>query len=140
MPQDKQYIPRSGIQLLQDDIVFSPVPAAEFRVESIQFDAIMKTLRLMISNLPSDERNQIISSWDRLRDRLENLARRREYIPKMNILQFPKIRQNELQPAVDSLAEPLDDLVIRGNICDEVAEDGNVEELCEGVDVVVYTR
>ena len=45
----------------------------------------------------------------------------------------------ELPQLMDSLIEPLDEAVIVGNLADEVVEEGSMDEVCPGVDVVVYT-
>ena len=80
------------------------------------------------------------TSWDQLRDRLERHARQWHLFPKMDIRRLPTQSPAELSPLMDSLMEPLDEAVIVGNVADEVVEEGSLEEICEGVDVVVYTR
>ena len=40
LPQDSDFVPRAGLRLLKDGHTNSPVGAAEFRVEKIEFDKI----------------------------------------------------------------------------------------------------
>ena len=132
LPQSTLLVPRAGIDLLKDGVVFSPVGAADFRVNEIPFDMIFKTVRLMTAKLPICERNSILEKWDRLRDAMENMERRRKYLPKMDVTAFPVYVPHELPELDDTLAEPLDEAVIRGNVRDEAVEEGEVDEITLG--------
>ena len=57
----------------------------------------------------------------------------------MDLHSLPKIQADVLPEFRDFLSEPLDDQVIRGNVCDEMVEAGDFQELVVGEDVVVYT-
>ena len=94
----------------------------------------------MTARLPLSERMSVETSWDQLRARLERHQRQRHLFPQMDITKFPEQSPAELPPLMDSLIEPLDEAVIVGNLADEVLEEGSVEEIAAGVDVVVYTR
>ena len=118
--------------------MYNPVDVAEFRTSEVPFDAIIKTVKTMIQHFPLEERNRIISSWDRDRENLERTMRRRHHLGRMDIEAFPK-QEERVEPS-DTLMEPLDDMVLRGNICDEVVDDGDTDEVICGTDVVVYTR
>ena len=72
--------------------------------------------------------------FNSLRDHLENTERRREYLPKMDVTSLPAQGALELAPLGDHLLEPLDSQVIRGNVCDELWEEGRVDEIVVGID------
>ena len=116
-----------------------PVDIAEFRTHEINFDAIMKTVRGMISRSPPEERMSVLTEWDRLRDNMENIQRRISTIPKMDIRNFPKLLVDELPPLEDALLENLGEsenvISISGRLCDEVVEEGDLEEIIAGTDV-----
>ena len=59
-------VPRAGIRLIKDDIVFTPVHCAEFRIERLNFDEIMKGVNTYLKKIPMEERQTIISSWEKL--------------------------------------------------------------------------
>ena len=98
-------MPRAGIALIKDTIVYHPVEVAEFRIEEIPFDAILKTVKLMSDKLPVADRNAIISSWDNLREDLSRTSKRRHALGKMDIEGFPRQQIKEIPD--DTLMEPL---------------------------------
>ena len=120
---------------------FLPVGAAPFRPEGVPFDPIMRTVRTIVAKLSQEERQDILTSWDRTRERIERMPRRMSTIIKMDISSFPEqSAPAELAELSDCLLEPLDDIVIRGKLQDEAVNEGNVDEIEPGDDVVIYTR
>ena len=73
---------------------------------------------------------------------MERQDKRRLLFPKMDLNKLPKQTPVELPPLMDSLIAPLqsDNYVLKGNLADEIIEDGEVKDICEGVDVVVYGK
>ena len=140
LPQDTNMVPRAGIYLLKDDVEYLPIGAADFRTYDIPFDPILKSVEKMTSGLLLEKKKSVHRSWDRLRDRLENTARRQEYLPKMDITKLPKNTAYNIPPLADSLTETIDELVIRGNVLDEAVEEGSMEEIAPGDDVFVYAE
>ena len=112
--------------------MFTPVGSANFRTHEIPFDMILKTVRLMASKLPPSEGKALLEEWDKLRDQLENIERRQEFLPKLDIRNLPVQGVIELPALADHLLEPLESPVIRGNVCDEVYEEGRVDEIIVG--------
>ena len=90
LSQDSEMVPRAGIRLIKENTEIDPVGCAEYRIEKINFDEIMKGIHLFLRKQPLQERITVTESWDRLRDRLEGLPRRSESFPKMNLIQLPK--------------------------------------------------
>ena len=91
LPQDTQLVPRSGIRLTEDNIDFDDgVGAAEYRLEVVKFDEILRGIHLYVSKLPLQEKMVILTSWDRLRDNLESLPRRSAGFPRMRLLDLPQ--------------------------------------------------
>ena len=131
-------MPRSGIQLLKDEVVYDPVSVSEFRSSEIPFDIIIKVVNAMTRYFPIEEKNRIQACWDRDRENLERSIRRRRFAGRMDIQAFPK--QVEPEIPSDTLMEPLDDDVLRGNICDEMIEGGDVNEIEVGTDCIVFTH
>ena len=141
-PQDHVYFPPSGIRIVQDNIIFEPVTAAEFRTESIKFDEIWKGLELTLAQLCEDEQNRITISWDRLRKYLESLPDMRQTLKPMHIFDLPRqhtelvsfsipqhLSSEEFQPELSGDRYP--DSVLDGEFRADTAED---------MDVVVYTE
>ena len=46
LPQDSQLVPRAGIRLLKEGHDLEAVGASEFRIEKINFDKIMKGIKI----------------------------------------------------------------------------------------------
>ena len=63
LPQDSELVPRAGIRIIKDIVDFDPVGCAEYRIEKINFDEIMKGLHLFMSKLPPQEQMIISTSW-----------------------------------------------------------------------------
>ena len=74
MPQDKELVPRSGIRLLKENIEFEPVGCAEYRIERLNFDEIMKGVNTYLKKIPASERREILISWDKLRERKSRVS------------------------------------------------------------------
>ena len=132
-------MPRAGILLLKENVVFHPVEAAEFRTHEIPFDSIFKTVKIFTSKLPLEEKMKVQTSWDRLRDTMENFPRRSHILRKMNLLEFPKQSQNVVAAIPSYLEESRNNQEISGNLCDESVDEGNLDEISEQMDVCVYT-
>ena len=129
-----------GIYLLKDGVSFPPIGAADFRTRDIPFDMILKSLGIMIADLPFNEKNNILAQWHGLRDRLENTERRQKFLPTMDLEKYPKSTAYQIPPLPDSLAEHLEGPEIRGNVLDEAVVEGSLDDISVGDDVVVYTR
>ena len=139
LPQDTEYEPRAGIRLVKEGMEVLPIEAVEPRLEHIPFDRILRTVRIMVSDSPLSERYRIQESWDKLRDRLEALPKKQIFHRRMILTELPKQR-----PAVPSLNVPENLLEtpedrISGELFEESIEEGNLDEIVEGVDVCVYT-
>ena len=136
-PQDTILVPRTGIQLLKKDIVYDPVGVSEFRNAEIPFDIIIRVVNSMTRYHPLEERNRIQACWDQDRENLERTFRGRHLAGRMDIEAFPKQVEHELPS--DTVMEPLDD-ALKGNICDEVLDEGDIDEVRVGTDCVAYTH
>lgn len=68
LPQDHELVPRSGIRLIKDNVEFEPVGCAEYRIERLNFDEIMKGVNTYLKKVPETDRREILTSWDRLRE------------------------------------------------------------------------
>ena len=139
LPQDNEFVPRAGICLLKEETPFYPVDPAEFRTHEIPFDRIFKAVNILTSKLPLDEKMSIQSSWDRLRDSLEAVPRRRMMLRKMNLNDLPKQVKNDLPITPPFLTAADDGNTISGDLYDENIEDGSLEEIREDMDVCVYS-
>ena len=140
LPQDTQLVPKAGIRLVKPGIVFSPVGCAEFRVERINFDEIIRGLMIYLSKQPNHERIKVLKSWDALRERIESSPRRRDSYPKMKLLDLPK-QQYEILQVPDYLEDGDDsDKELEGDFYSEEIRDGDLDsEIAVGLDVCVYT-
>ena len=139
LPQDTQMVPRAGLRLVQDDVEFDAIGCADYRVENINFDEIMKGIYLFLSKKSSQERRAVLISWDRLRDHIESLPRRSSSFPKMKLNDLPKQRHEVLQ-IPEYLEEVEDGTELTGDLYPEEVEEGDFEsDIATGMDVCVYT-
>ena len=141
LPQDDVLLPRGGIRIVRKNIIYEAVGAANFRVENINFDEIWKGLNLTVVQLGKEEQKRVRLSWDRLRDSLESLPRRKKNLGKMEIFNLPKQSELMAPPVPDHLkpVEPVQELT--GDKYPEVIEEGEFsKEIAEDMDVVVYTN
>ena len=98
-PQDLEYGPASGIQLIKDGVKFSPVGPTEFRIEKLEMEKVFRSLDGYLSTLPLEERMRVSSSWHALRKTLESLPGQRDNLMKMDIRELPK-QSVEVMPAL----------------------------------------
>ena len=139
-PQDKEYVPRAGLRLVKEGVQFIPVGAADFRVESIPFDKINRTISVMTSMLPLGEKILIQNSYDRLRDKLEAAPKRKHLFEKLDLASLPKIDYSVRNGPPISICD--DGLVeeITGDLLEESISEGSLEEIREDIDVCVYSE
>ena len=141
-PHSTEYVPRAGLKLLKDEIMYEPVGCAEYTIERINFDETMKGVNAYLSKIPVGERREITTSWERLRYHIESLPRRKESFPKMKINEFPKQK-----PSIVEVPEHLQPQEatgpgkeITGELYSELVEEGDVDmELSTGMDIIIYT-
>ena len=140
LPQDVDLVPRAGIRLLVEGHPYGPVGVADFRIDKLNFDQVMKGIRIYTTNLPLSERMRIESSWDRLRETLDNLPRKSLNYGPMLIGNLPS--QRPVNVAVPpSLSKSTDTPPIRGELYPEEPVEGEIgEEACVDLDVCVYTK
>ena len=139
LPQDRDLVPRAGIRLLKDDTLFFPIDSAEFRTHEIPFDRIFKTVGILTSRLPLNEKMVIQGSWDRLRDSLESFPRKRMSLRKMNLMNLPKQAVNDPSPSISNSRDAQEGSTISGDLYDESIDEGSLEEIQEDMDVCVYS-
>ena len=140
LPQDSEMVPRAGIRLIKENTEIDPVGCAEYRIEKINFDEIMKGIHLFLRKQPLQERITVTESWDRLRDRLEGLPRRSESFPKMNLIQLPKQLQEVLQVPEYLLDKEDEGTELTGDLYQEEVAEGDLDsEIAAGMDLCVYT-
>ena len=141
LPQDTEWLPPTGMRIIKSDIKFEPVPCADFRIENLYLDKVVHDLQRYFSRMPTQIRVNVARSWFRLKESLENLPKKRKFLPPMKIVDLPKL-EPELTPTLpDEYAFVLDEMEevpqLVGHICEMGLFDNNVKV---GSDVVVYTR
>ena len=140
LPQDSEWGPPTGIQLLKLGVKFPPVPSAGFRVEDLNLGKAIMSLKPYISQMPENKKIFVSKSWEKLVDTLESLPRRQGNFEKMKIEEFPKQSESgvnkDLQPE-----RPKDLPALKGAVYPANLEEGSFyQEVCLGMDVAVYTR
>ena len=140
LPQHTELVPRAGIRLLKEDVVFEPVGPADFRIWKLKFDEINKGLHIFLAKLPLEKRMSIQTSWDGLRSTLEGLPRRSDNLEKMLLTDLPK--QIEVHPTVPEHLRVVEDThELAGDLYPEEIFDGHLEdEVHVGMDVCIYTE
>ena len=140
LPQDTQMVPRSGIKVIRDNIVFDAVGAAEYRVESIKFDEILRGLQVYLAKVPQKERILISSSWDKLRDSIECLPNRSKNFPKMKLDELPQQPAEVMQVPDYLLVDEDEGMELTGHKYPEQVDEGDLDSDLEvGMDVAIYT-
>jgi hypothetical protein len=141
--QDIEWSPEEGIKLLKDGFECSPVPASEFRLESLNLERVYSDLyNKFFPTLEKQERKKAEASWEKLRTVLENLPKKQKNLPTLRLSSLPK-QNPELQPLVPDHLEQF----MREDIPDLVGEHCNVEtsfgkfqmDIQPTMDVSVYT-
>ena len=140
LPQDHLLVPRAGIRLLKPGIAIEPIGAAEFRLENINFDKIMKGIDKLIEHKTLPVRMRVNSSWDNLRSSLERLPLRRSTFEKMDLSVLPTLPEDssssETSPLINN--EQIPELI--GEHCDEDVNEGYLDdEVKVNMDVCIYT-
>ena len=140
LPQDTILVPRPGIKLIHESIVFEPVGPSDFRVEGIKFDEIQRGLNLFLAKLPLERKMSIQTSWDELRAKLEGLPRRKATLEKMRLSDLPQQVSVDPPTIPDHLNAVEDHQELFGATYPEDIQEGHVDEdVSVGMDVVVYT-
>jgi hypothetical protein len=139
LPQDVQLVPRAGIRLMKEGHSFGPVGVADFRTEKLNFDLIMKGLKIYMSSMPLEGRMKIQTSWDNLRATLEGLPKRVDNLEPMTLTDLPK--QTHDIPTIPAHLVVGDDIPpLKGDFFPETVEEGHLEdEASVGMDVCIYT-
>ena len=118
-----------------------PIPVADFRIESLQLDKLMRSLQSYFNTFPLPARMTVVSSWEALKKALESLPNLRDGMPRMNLLSLGKQNAPE-----DSQGDDDDDIEpnrpqITGDFHEENVDEGDLEqEIAIGMDVCVFTR
>jgi hypothetical protein len=141
LPQDEDWLPPTGIQLIKPNIQFDPVGSSEFRVPSLNLDKVLHDLQKYFKRMPTPDRVSVSNSWDRLKEALEAMPRRIKTLPTMKLQDLPKMSAL-VQPSlpdqydfVDNNREDLPEVV--GKVCEEGLFDENIKP---DLDVIVYTK
>ena len=140
-PQDLEWLPPTGIQLLKENIKYEPVGSSGFRVESLNLDKILHDLEKYFKRMPTPVRVSVSNSWYRLKEALEGTPRMMHNLPTMKLNDLPKISP-QAEPSLPEQYEFIDESPenlpkIEGKVCEDGLFDENIKL---GVDVVVYTE
>ena len=141
LPQDVNWKPATGIRLIKDSVKYEPVSVEDFRVEDLKLDDIFKSVNKYLLTLSHSDKIKTANSWDRLRESLESLPRKRASLQCMQILDLPK-QSKDATPAsnvLPDLEKDVPDLV--GELFPaELLESNFSSSILVGMDVVVYTK
>ena len=142
--QMTEWVPEVGIKLLRDGFESSPVPASEFRIETLNLDKVYSDLYTkFFPTLETRDRQEAEVSWERLRTKLENLPKKRDNLPPMKLSSLPRVspRPNPLIPNYlePVLNEEVPELVGEHIILEPIEGQFDVE-IMPGMDVAVYSH
>ena len=140
LPQDEDWVPPTGMRIVQPNTPYNPVGSAEFRVEGLLLPKIVENLQKYFKRMPTHIRVRVDDSWRRLKDSLERLPRMQENLPRMRLQELPKIPAKPAPKLPDEFSFVEDDVElpeIVGDVFEEGLFDSNI---CEDLDVVVYTE
>jgi hypothetical protein len=143
LPQDHEWTPSTGIRLVKENVIFEPVVAAEFRIDSLSLPHVFRDLLKYFQRMPLNIRIKVSSSWDALRSTLENLPAKRTNIIKMKIGELPKQDHNSEPVLPDHFEHVIEKEIpeLKGDVFPESLDEGDFDkEVIEGLDVVCYTK
>ena len=136
LPQSPTYGPANGLDLVKSFEGFEPVKAAEFRVETLQLDKLLRGLQPYFSTMDLEAKMRVQSRWEARKKMLEGLSAKREGLPRMDICELPTQCDEEAKSSEDLE----DQRQIQGTFFEEIVEEGDLEkEICVNMDVCVYT-
>ena len=141
-PQNSMWYPTEGIQLLKDEINYTPVSAAEFRQEDLNLDKVLADLRkIYFPLMPEKDRKRVSDSWEKLTNTLERIPTK--HLPAMHILEILKQIPSAapMVPEVFQQYQEKDNLpALVGEHRPPVVEESHfIEEWKAGMDVVLLT-
>ena len=140
LPQDSQLVPRAGIRLLKEGHDLEAVGASEFRIEKINFDKIMKGIKIYLSQMPLETQMRVQTSWDNLRETLEGLPKKSPNLEKMRLADLPRLTEEEAPPVPGHLIVNNEAPQLIGDHFPEEVDHGHLEdEIAPGIDVCIYT-
>ena len=141
LPQDQEWLPPTGIQLINKNITFNPIGSSDFRVESLNLDKIFHDLEKYLRRMPAKTRVAVSQSWSRLREELEGLPKMKKNLPPMKLSELPKMlveAEKSIPDHYEFVEEDRDNLPeILGKVFEQGLFDANIKP---GLDVIVYTR
>jgi hypothetical protein len=139
-PQDSIYEPSNGIIILNENIEYKPVPAADFRVEKLCLDLVIRDLSKFISRMSGSDAKRVQQSWDNLRERLERMPHRQKNLPCMKISELPK--QSNLQAVLPDVPDADEDIpeLVGEEFPSELNEGDFENEVKVNMDVILYTE
>ena len=141
--QDNEWGPVGGLKLLKDGFTSSPVPASDFRVESLNLERVFSDLYTKyFPTLEVGERKDAEASWENLRTVLENLPKKQDNLTPLRLSSFPKQNPGprlEVPGYVEQcMGGDIPELI--GEHCILEPADGQFEaDIVNGMDVAVYT-
>ena len=143
-PQHSEWNPLEGIQLLKDNQDFALVSVSPFRIEKLNLDKVYGDLvTKYFPTLDLRNRREVEASWERTKAVLENLPRKMDNFPKMNLQSLPR-QTTEPIPDHPSYLKPFIETEARelqGQKCIQEAIDGDFfNEIQTNMDVVVYSE
>ena len=75
----------SGIRLLKITGGLYPLKAAEFRIESLCLEKLLKGLQPYFATLDLEKRIEVSSRWEATRKTLESLPMKKDSLPRMDL-------------------------------------------------------
>ena len=142
LPQDSEamFRPRYGLQLVNSDISYEPVGAAEFRIEKLDLERVLLSMRKYFDTLEAPEKMDVVNSWDKFKEEIERLPMKRQLnlFPTMKLSDLPK-QVSEPSPSSSSQFEISAEHQLHGEHVDLDARDGDTEDLEVGTEICVYT-
>ena len=141
LPQSIQYGPPSGLKLLKSGFnLGTPIGSSDFRVDSLDLDSLKRYIENKFSNLPLEERLEVISSWTRRFKILQDLPKRKEGLEKISLRDLPNQVEYSTRPLPENAITSEGACIVGEEFPEDEPLEGHVEEILPGMDVAVYTE
>ena len=141
-PQNSEWHPEEGIQLLKDDINYEPVAPAEFREEDLNLEKVLTDLRkIYLPLVPEKDQKKVSDSWEKLVSTLERVPKKQ--LPSMKIMEIMKQSPCD-PPGIPDIIHEFQEKETPPALVGEhrppvVVESNFVEEWKVGMNVVILT-
>ena len=96
LPQSPEYGPPGGLKLIKDGVKLEPIGAADFRIEQLELDKMLRNFEVVFEHLELEDKMNVMGSWNSVRKDLQALPFRMDGMEKMDLESLPRQVQESI--------------------------------------------